>query len=98
MKRFYRIDHQGQPRHVVEENGDWRLVEGDIFGQYDAGDRVAATGQVLLAPVQPSKIVAVGLGALLFTPLPRSPTSRMIPLPGTSRAWSRWSPANPSRR
>ena len=55
MKRFYRIDQQGQPRHVVEENGDWRLVEGDIFGQYDAGDRVAATGQVLLAPVQPSK-------------------------------------------
>ena len=78
MKRFYRIDHQGQPRHVVEENGDWRLVEGDIFGQYDAGDRVAATGHVLLAPVQPSKIVAVGLNykdhaAEQNKPLPAEP-------------------------
>ena len=28
MKRYYRIDHEGTPRHVVEESGAWRLVDG----------------------------------------------------------------------
>lgn len=78
MKRFYRIQYKEQPRHVVEENAEWRLVEGDIFGKYDAGDRVPSTGQYLLAPVQPSKIVAVGLNykdhaAEQNKPLPAEP-------------------------
>jgi 2-keto-4-pentenoate hydratase/2-oxohepta-3-ene-1,7-dioic acid hydratase in catechol pathway len=78
MKRFYRIDHRGTPRHVVEENGIWRLVEGDIFGNYEAGDPVEASSAYLLAPVIPSKIVAVGLNykdhaAEQNKPLPAEP-------------------------
>ena len=61
MKRFFRIDYKGTPRHAVEEAGAWRLVEGDLFGRYDAGDTLAPGAHHLLAPVAPSKIVAVGL-------------------------------------
>jgi 2-keto-4-pentenoate hydratase/2-oxohepta-3-ene-1,7-dioic acid hydratase in catechol pathway len=78
MKRFYRIDHRGTPRHVVEEDGAWRLVEGDIFGRWKAGDVVASNGQRLLAPLEPSKIVAIGRNykdhaAELGNPLPVEP-------------------------
>lgn len=78
MKRYYRIDHNGTPRHVVEQGGQWRLVEGDIFGPHEAGDIVTGTGQRLLAPVLPSKIVAVGLNykdhaAEQNKPLPAEP-------------------------
>jgi 2-keto-4-pentenoate hydratase/2-oxohepta-3-ene-1,7-dioic acid hydratase in catechol pathway len=61
MKRYYRIEHKGQPRHVVEQDGEWRLVEGDIFGEHRGGEVVPSTGHRLLAPVLPSKIVAIGL-------------------------------------
>jgi 2-keto-4-pentenoate hydratase/2-oxohepta-3-ene-1,7-dioic acid hydratase in catechol pathway len=61
MKRFYRIQDKGTARHVVEENRVWRLVEGDIFGRYQAGEEIGANGQALLPPIVPSKIVAVGL-------------------------------------
>jgi 2-keto-4-pentenoate hydratase/2-oxohepta-3-ene-1,7-dioic acid hydratase in catechol pathway len=78
MKRFFRIDHRGTPRHVVADGGAWRLVEGDIFGQYETGDAVPASGHRLLAPVEPSKIVAVGLNyrdhaAEQNKPLPAEP-------------------------
>jgi 2-keto-4-pentenoate hydratase/2-oxohepta-3-ene-1,7-dioic acid hydratase in catechol pathway len=78
MKRFYRIEHAGSPRHVVEEQGKWRLVEGDIFGDHEAGEAIAANGQRLLAPVVPSKIVGVGLNykdhaAEQNKPLPAEP-------------------------
>ena len=45
MKRFYRIEHNATPRHVVEENTVWRLVEGDIFGRYQTGDQITANGR-----------------------------------------------------
>jgi 2-keto-4-pentenoate hydratase/2-oxohepta-3-ene-1,7-dioic acid hydratase in catechol pathway len=61
VKRFFRIEHEGRPRHVVEENGGWRLVEGDIFAGYEAGDAIPSAGQRVMAPVEPSKIVCVGL-------------------------------------
>ncbi|MBA3296858.1 MAG: DUF2437 domain-containing protein, partial [Acidobacteria bacterium] len=53
MKRFFRIHHNGQPRHVVEEeeHGEWRLIDGDIFGEFRAGDRLEPTGHQLLPPV-----------------------------------------------
>jgi len=78
MKRFFRIEHQGQPRHVVEENGDWKLVDGDIFGEFRAGEVVASSGHRLLPPVMPSKIVCVGLNykdhaAEQKKPLPAQP-------------------------
>jgi len=61
MKKFYRIEHQGTPRHVIEEGGRWRLLEGDLFGRHEAGDEIRSTGQRLLAPVEPSKMVCIGL-------------------------------------
>ena len=78
MKRFYRIAHEGTPRHAVEEHGVWRLVEGDIFGVWKAGREVSASGHHLLPPVIPSKIVAVGLNykdhaAEVKKPLPSEP-------------------------
>lgn len=78
MKKFYRIDHKGTPRHVIEDGGRWRLLEGDVFGRHEAGDEVPREGQVILAPVQPSKIVCIGLNYrdhALETkkPLPKEP-------------------------
>jgi 2-keto-4-pentenoate hydratase/2-oxohepta-3-ene-1,7-dioic acid hydratase in catechol pathway len=78
MKRFYRIDYKGTPRHVVEEAGEWRLIDGDLFGSYEAGEAIRPTGQRVLAPVIPSKIVAVGLNykdhaAEQNKPLPAEP-------------------------
>ena len=79
MKRFFRIEHQGTPRHAVEDNGSgaWRLVEGDLFGSWRPGAEVARTDR-LLPPVAPSKIVAVGLNykdhaAEVRKPLPAEP-------------------------
>ena len=78
MKRYFRIEYKGQPRHVVEQDGEWRIVEGDIFGQHEEGDVVSSTGHRLLAPVLPSKIVAIGLNykdhaAEQNKPLPAEP-------------------------
>jgi 2-keto-4-pentenoate hydratase/2-oxohepta-3-ene-1,7-dioic acid hydratase in catechol pathway len=78
IRRFYRLDTGNGPRHALEENGDWRFVEGDIFGKFELGDRVSSAGQRLLAPVQPSKIVCVGLNykdhaAEQGKPLPAEP-------------------------
>jgi 2-keto-4-pentenoate hydratase/2-oxohepta-3-ene-1,7-dioic acid hydratase in catechol pathway len=77
MTRFYRIEHQGRPRHVVEHGSEWRLLEGDLFGRFAAGDRVGVPTR-LLAPVEPSKIVCVGLNytdhaAEQKKPLPAEP-------------------------
>ena len=80
MRRFYRIEHNGSPRHVVEEGqtGVWHLVEGDMFGSWKPGAAVAPADQRVLAPVVPSKIVAVGLNykdhaAEVKKPLPAEP-------------------------
>ena len=61
MRRFYRIDLDGTFRHVVEEGGSWRLVEGDIFGSWSPGAALPGMPGRWLAPVLPSKIVAIGL-------------------------------------
>ncbi len=60
MDHLYRFEHQGAARHAVERDGVWRLVEGDVFGTYRLGAEVAPAARPL-APVLPSKIVAVGL-------------------------------------
>ncbi|MSO48861.1 MAG: DUF2437 domain-containing protein [Acidobacteria bacterium] len=61
MIRLYRIEHDGGPRYAAESEGIWRLVEGDIFGAWSEGHEISSEGVRLLAPVQPSKIVCVGL-------------------------------------
>ena len=78
MQRFFRIDYHGRARYVLEQEGGWRLIEGDIFGQYAAGESIASDGRRLLAPVMPSKIVCVGLNykdhaAEVKKPLPAEP-------------------------
>lgn len=78
MNRLYRLEYQGAPHHVVERDGVWRLVEGDIFGPHVLGAEIAAEGLRRLAPVVPSKIVAVGLNykdhaAEQGKPLPAEP-------------------------
>jgi 2-keto-4-pentenoate hydratase/2-oxohepta-3-ene-1,7-dioic acid hydratase in catechol pathway len=78
MKRFFKIDYKGRPRYAVEERGEWRLIDGDIFGDFRAGETMASTGHQLLAPVLPSKIVCVGLNykdhaAEQHKPLPAEP-------------------------
>ena len=84
MRRIFRIEYEGTPRHVIAEDQGWRLLEGDLFGRYDAGDAIPATGHRLLAPVEPSKIVAVGLNykdhaAEQNKPLPTSPLMFLKP-------------------
>lgn len=78
MTRFLRIEHNGEARHVVDDGSGWRLVEGDIFDRWQPGAAIASHGHRLLAPVTPSKIVAVGLNykdhaAEQNKPLPAEP-------------------------
>jgi 2-keto-4-pentenoate hydratase/2-oxohepta-3-ene-1,7-dioic acid hydratase in catechol pathway len=61
VKRFFRVEWKGQPRYVVEQDGEQRFVEGDLFGTHEAGHRASLDGLRLLAPVEPSKIVCVAL-------------------------------------
>jgi 2-keto-4-pentenoate hydratase/2-oxohepta-3-ene-1,7-dioic acid hydratase in catechol pathway len=78
IERFYRIDYKGRQRYAVERDGEWRLLDGDIFDGFTEGERIAANDQRLLAPVDPSKIVCVGLNykdhaAEVKKPLPAEP-------------------------
>jgi 2-keto-4-pentenoate hydratase/2-oxohepta-3-ene-1,7-dioic acid hydratase in catechol pathway len=61
MLRLFRIEHEGAPRYVAERDGRWRLVDGDIFRHVLGRRRSRQEGATLLAPVNPSKIVCVGL-------------------------------------
>lgn len=76
--RIYRVDQAGRPAYVIESEGDWRQLAGELFGRYSAGPPVDPAGLRLLAPVEPSKIVAVGLNyrdhaAEMNKPLPGEP-------------------------
>ncbi len=78
MTRLYRIEHEGRDRYAAERDGQWRLVEGDVFGAWTAGAELPAEGHRVLVPVQPSKIVCVGLNykdhaAEQNKPLPAEP-------------------------
>jgi 2-keto-4-pentenoate hydratase/2-oxohepta-3-ene-1,7-dioic acid hydratase in catechol pathway len=84
MVRLYRIDHGGTPRYAAEREGTWRLVEGDIFGEYRDGEELSRDTLKILAPVRPSKIVCVGLNykdhaAEQGKPLPAEPLLFMKP-------------------
>jgi 2-keto-4-pentenoate hydratase/2-oxohepta-3-ene-1,7-dioic acid hydratase in catechol pathway len=84
MIRIYRVAMNGRPRHVAEESGEWRLVEGNIFGAWSVGETIAPAGLQRLAPVLPSKIVAIGLNykdhaAEQNKPLPPEPLMFLKP-------------------
>jgi 2-keto-4-pentenoate hydratase/2-oxohepta-3-ene-1,7-dioic acid hydratase in catechol pathway len=61
MARIFRIEDGSGARHAVEDRGEWRLIDGDVFGRWTAGAAIDPAGRRFLAPVLPSKIVAIGL-------------------------------------
>ena len=81
--KLFRIEHNGGARYAVESDGTFRLVEGDIFdGPLKEGQ--AVTPSRFLAPVVPSKVVAIGLNykdhaAEMNKPLPPEPLMFLKP-------------------
>ena len=78
MESIYRVEDDGQVVHAVRHNGGWRRLEGDAFGAPAVGAPLASGAPRVLAPVAPSKIVAVGLNyrdhaAEMNKPLPDEP-------------------------
>ena len=63
--RILRIEHEGTSRYALERNGGTRLIDGDVFEQWGTGRDFRLGSDVkptkILAPVRPSKIVALGL-------------------------------------
>ena len=49
MKKLYRIDYRGTPRHVIEDRGAWRLLDGDPFDRHSPGEEIERDGHRLLA-------------------------------------------------
>lgn len=78
MDRIYRVRNGASPRSVVEREGRFFWLDGDVFGSYRAGAEVAKDGLQFVAPVAPTKIVAIGLNykdhaAEMNKPLPVEP-------------------------
>jgi 2-keto-4-pentenoate hydratase/2-oxohepta-3-ene-1,7-dioic acid hydratase in catechol pathway len=81
-RRIFRIEQGNTARYAVEQDGTLRLVDGDIFGAYALG--AAVNDPKILAPVMPSKIVAIGLNYRDHAietnkPLPEEPLIFMKP-------------------
>ena len=77
-ERIYRVEQTGRQLYVVQVDGRWHELEGDVFGEYAAGLPIAPADFHQLAPVEPSKIVAVGLNYKdhareMNKPLPEEP-------------------------
>lgn len=78
MDRIYRVRNGIGGRYAVERGGNLFWLEGDLFGEYRPGDEVPPEGLALLAPVTPTKVVAIGLNykdhaAEMGKPLPAEP-------------------------
>jgi 2-keto-4-pentenoate hydratase/2-oxohepta-3-ene-1,7-dioic acid hydratase in catechol pathway len=78
MESIYRIDVDGGPRHAVRRDGVWHALDGDLFGSHTVGAAFSDPSPRVLAPLVPSKIVAVGLNykdhaAEMNKPLPDEP-------------------------
>ena len=58
---IYRVEHHGQKKHVICVQDRWSELEGDLFAEYEVGKTIEREELNVLAPVDPSKIVAVGL-------------------------------------
>jgi 2-keto-4-pentenoate hydratase/2-oxohepta-3-ene-1,7-dioic acid hydratase in catechol pathway len=78
ITRLHRVDHGGRACWAAETEGDWTLVEGSPFHEgWRRGAAIEPPAR-LLAPVAPTKIVAVGLNYRDHArernkPLPREP-------------------------
>jgi 2-keto-4-pentenoate hydratase/2-oxohepta-3-ene-1,7-dioic acid hydratase in catechol pathway len=91
MLTLFRIEHEGRPCYAVESRGTYRLVDGGdgLAGLKERAARAADSGQEVtprrvLAPVHPSKVVAIGLNykdhaAEMNKPLPAEPLMFLKP-------------------
>jgi len=84
MDRIYRIRNGADGRYAVERDGTMYWLEGDIFGDYRPGAPVTEQAPRFLAPVKPSKIVAIGLNykdhaGEMNKPLPEEPLMFLKP-------------------
>jgi 2-keto-4-pentenoate hydratase/2-oxohepta-3-ene-1,7-dioic acid hydratase in catechol pathway len=61
VHRIYRIAYDGTPRYAIERDGRWRLAGGTPFDGLREEETIDAKTVRILAPVVPSKIVAIGL-------------------------------------
>jgi 2-keto-4-pentenoate hydratase/2-oxohepta-3-ene-1,7-dioic acid hydratase in catechol pathway len=63
MDLVYRVEDRGRVVHAVQRNGDLFEIEGDLFEGYRPGAPIAGglSSVRVLAPVAPTKIIAVGL-------------------------------------
>ena len=61
MDRIYRARSGMGGRYAVERDGKLFWLDGDLFGQYRPGEEIVQRGLQFIAPVQPSKIMAIGL-------------------------------------
>ncbi len=60
--RIVRYSYQNEIGYGIVEKEEIRQIQGDVFGEFQTGSRVAALDEViLLAPCMPGKIAAVGL-------------------------------------
>jgi 2-keto-4-pentenoate hydratase/2-oxohepta-3-ene-1,7-dioic acid hydratase in catechol pathway len=61
MDRIYRIKQGMGGRYALERDGGLYWLEGHVFGDYHVGMLIEETGLQFVAPVQPTKIIAIGL-------------------------------------
>ena len=78
MDRIFRVQNGTGARHAVERDGGFFWLDGDLFGDYRPGAKIEKDGLTFLAPVAPTKIVAIGLNykdhaAEMNKPLPAEP-------------------------
>jgi 2-keto-4-pentenoate hydratase/2-oxohepta-3-ene-1,7-dioic acid hydratase in catechol pathway len=78
MDRIYRIRQGMGGRYAVERDGGLYWLEGHVFGDYHTGMLIEEPGLRLAPPVQPTKIIAIGLNykdhaAEMNKPLPDEP-------------------------
>jgi 2-keto-4-pentenoate hydratase/2-oxohepta-3-ene-1,7-dioic acid hydratase in catechol pathway len=84
MDRIYRVRSGMGGRYAIERGGNFFWLEGDLFGDFRAGAEISDQGLQFVAPVQPSKIMAIGLNykdhaAEMKKPLPAEPLVFMKP-------------------
>ncbi|MEW6322960.1 MAG: fumarylacetoacetate hydrolase family protein [Acidobacteriota bacterium] len=84
MDRIYRVKQADGARYAIERDGARHWLEGDLFGAYRRGAPIREDGLTYLAPVAPSKIMAIGLNyrdhaAEMNKKLPEEPLVFMKP-------------------
>ncbi|MGQ0732419.1 MAG: fumarylacetoacetate hydrolase family protein [Acidobacteriota bacterium] len=78
MDRIYRFKQGMGGRYALERDGGLYWLEGHIFGDYHVGMLIEEPGLKVAPPVQPSKVIAIGLNykdhaAEMNKPLPPEP-------------------------